>query len=108
MVEPSAAKSGQPAAEQSDPQVTRLGVDIECRDGLPRQSVLLLPALYLARLFVEPGQPVLGTNPHIVPVGLDRKDVIVRQPGVGGKVFPLGIDVGEFLGRNCRVGICHE
>jgi len=109
VVEPAATQPGEPAAEQAEPHVAGLRVDVQGRDDLPGQAVLFVPALDLARLLVVAGQAVFRADPDLGPGRLDGEDVVVGQPVVGGEVFPVGVDVrqplvGRRLRRRARLG----
>ena len=100
MVEASAAEAGQTAAEQPQPDVAGLRVDVDGGDDLPRQAVFSpsITRTTLPCLLVDQRQAVLGADPDAVAVGLDREDVVVGQPVLDGEVLPLGVDVGQFVG----------
>ena len=57
VVEAAAAEAGQTAAEQAEPHVAGLLVDVDRGDDLPGQAVLLPPALDLAGPLVEQARP---------------------------------------------------
>jgi len=102
VVETPAAEPRQPAAEQAQPDVAGLGIDVERRDHAERQAVLLAPTADLAGLLVDAGQPVLGADPDLVAVGLDREDVVVGQAILDREVLPLRVDVRHSLGARRR------
>jgi hypothetical protein len=94
VVEPAAGQAGEPPAEEAEPDVAGLGVDVDRGDDLERQAVLLLPRLHdLARGLVDQGEPVLGAHPHPRAVHLDREDVVVRQAVRDRELLPVRVDV---------------
>ena len=90
VVEPSTAEPGQPAAEQAQPDLARLRMNVDGADHPPRQAVLLAPGADAAGPLVQAGQPAFRTDPDVIAVDFDREDVIVGQPVFGGVLFPFG------------------
>jgi len=99
VVESPAAKAGQTAAEEPQPDVAGLLVHLDRGDDAPGQAVLLFPRADLPGPLVEAGEAVLGADPHPRAIHLDRKDVIVGESVGHGEVLPLGVDVRKLVGR---------
>ena len=104
MVETAAAEPCQPAAEEAQPDVTRLGIDVDGRHHAPREAVLcvgflLFPVAERAGPLVVAGQAVFGADPDLGAVGLHGEDVVVGQPILHGELFPLRVDIGQFIVR---------
>ncbi|MFN8093102.1 MAG: hypothetical protein U0599_12945 [Vicinamibacteria bacterium] len=96
VVEAAAREPREAAAEQAEPDVARLPVDVDRGHDLEREAVLLLPDLHdLARRLVDLGEAVLGADPHARAVDLHREDVVVRQAVGHREGLPVRVDVRQ-------------
>ena len=102
MVEATGAEAGQAAAEETDPDLVGLGIDVDCGNDPPWQAVLFRPRLDLAGLLVVAGEAVFGADPDVPSMAGHGEDMIVGQAVPGGELFPVGVDVGQGRGPGLR------